>query len=109
MWEWKFLRSLKSESFVMTISLIFQLIFALDVKIKAEVTSKSLEPRTGGSVEHRAVVMREVAGSNPGQINTHDLKITEEKVLPLYSRITTINRRPCLENIFYVDKFSVGR
>ena len=28
--------------------------------------------------------MREVdAGSNPGQINTQDLKITEEKVLPL--------------------------
>ena len=33
-------------------------------------------------VEHRAV-MREVSGSNPGQINTRDLKITEEKVLPL--------------------------
>ena len=33
-------------------------------------------------VEHRAV-MREVAGSNPGRINTQDLKITEEKVLPL--------------------------
>ena len=31
---------------------------------------------------HR-VVMREVAGSNPGRINTQDLKITEEKVLPL--------------------------
>ena len=34
-------------------------------------------------VEHRTV-MREVAGSNPGRINTQDLKITEEKVLPLY-------------------------
>ena len=33
-------------------------------------------------VEHLAV-MREVAGSNPGRINTLDLKITEEKVLPL--------------------------
>ena len=33
-------------------------------------------------VEHRAV-MREVAGSNPDLINTQDLKITEEKVLPL--------------------------
>ena len=33
-------------------------------------------------VEHRAV-LREVAGSNPGRINTQDLKITEEKVLPL--------------------------
>ena len=33
-------------------------------------------------VEHQAV-MREVAGSNPGPINTQDLKITEEKVLPL--------------------------
>ena len=33
-------------------------------------------------VEHRAV-MQEVAGSNPGRINTQDLKITEEKVLPL--------------------------
>ena len=33
-------------------------------------------------VEHRAV-MREVAGSNPGRINTQYLKITEEKVLPL--------------------------
>ena len=32
-------------------------------------------------VEHWAV-MREVAGSNPSQINTLDLKITEEKVLP---------------------------
>ena len=33
-------------------------------------------------VEHRAV-MREVAGLNRGQINTQDLTITEEKVLPL--------------------------
>ena len=33
-------------------------------------------------VEHR-VVMREVAGSNPGWINTQDLKITVEKVMPL--------------------------
>ena len=33
-------------------------------------------------VEHRAV-MREVPGSNPGRINTQDLEITEEKVLPL--------------------------
>ena len=33
-------------------------------------------------VEHRAVT-REVAGSSPGQINAQDLKITEEKVLPL--------------------------
>ena len=33
-------------------------------------------------VEHRAVT-REVAGSNPGRINIQDLKITEEKVLPL--------------------------
>ena len=33
-------------------------------------------------VEHRAVT-REVAGSNPSRINTQDLKITEEKVLPL--------------------------
>ena len=32
-------------------------------------------------VEHRAV-MREVVGSNPSWINTQDLKITEEKVLP---------------------------
>ena len=29
-------------------------------------------------VEHRAVI-REVEGSNPGRINTQDLKITEEK------------------------------
>ena len=28
-------------------------------------------------------VTREVAGSNPGRFNTQDLKITEEKVLPL--------------------------
>ena len=34
-------------------------------------------------VEHRAVT-REVAGSNPGQIFSPDLKITEEKVLPFY-------------------------
>ena len=33
-------------------------------------------------VEHR-LVMREVEGSNPSRINTQDLKITEEKVLPL--------------------------
>ena len=33
-------------------------------------------------VEHWAVV-REVAGSSPGRINTQDLEITEEKVLPL--------------------------
>ena len=33
-------------------------------------------------VEHLAVT-REVVGSNPGRINTQDLKITEEKVLPL--------------------------
>ena len=33
-------------------------------------------------VEHRAV-MRDVAGSNPDQINAHDLKVTYEKVLPL--------------------------
>ena len=33
-------------------------------------------------VEQRAV-MREVAGSTPGLINTQDRKITEEKVLPL--------------------------
>ena len=33
-------------------------------------------------VEHGAV-MRDVAGSNPGWINNQDLKITEEKGLPL--------------------------
>ena len=33
-------------------------------------------------VEHRAVT-REVAGSNPGRINTQDLKITEKKVLQM--------------------------
>ena len=33
-------------------------------------------------VEHR-VVTRKVAGSNPSQINTQDLKIIEEKVLAL--------------------------
>ena len=33
-------------------------------------------------VEHRAF-MQEVAGLNPGRINTQDLNITEEKVLPL--------------------------
>ena len=33
-------------------------------------------------VERRAVT-REVAGSNPGRINTQNLKIIEEKVLPL--------------------------
>ena len=33
-------------------------------------------------VEHQAVT-REFADSNPGRINTQDLKITEEKVLPL--------------------------
>ena len=33
-------------------------------------------------IEHRAV-MREVAATNPGRINTQDLKTTEEKVLPL--------------------------
>ena len=33
-------------------------------------------------VEHWAV-MREVAGSNPSRMNTQDLKIAEEKVLPL--------------------------
>ena len=32
--------------------------------------------------EHR-VVIREIAGSTPGRINTKDLKITEEKVLSL--------------------------
>ena len=33
-------------------------------------------------VEHWAVT-QQVAGSNPGGINTQDLKINEEKVLPL--------------------------
>ena len=33
-------------------------------------------------VEHRAVT-REIAGSNPRRINIENLKITEEKVLPL--------------------------
>ena len=33
-------------------------------------------------VEHRAVT-QEVAAWNPGRMNTRDLKITEEKVLPL--------------------------
>ena len=35
---------------------------------------------------------REVAGSNPGQINTQGLNITEEKVLFKTSRMGTINR-----------------
>ena len=33
-------------------------------------------------IVHRAVTL-EVAGSNPGRINTQDLKISKEKVLPL--------------------------
>ena len=70
-------------------------------------------------VEHRTV-MWEVAGSNPGRNNTQDLKITEEKVLPLKFHlqmvrissllgIRTINHRPHLTNscIFYVHKFPV--
>ena len=40
-------------------------------------------------VERRAVT-REVAGSSPGRINTQDLKITWEKVLPLYFHLQMV-------------------
>lgn len=33
-------------------------------------------------VEH-LVIMREITGLNPGRISIQDLKLTEEKVLPL--------------------------
>ena len=44
------------------------------------------EPPVAQLVEHRAA-MREVAGSNPGQINIRDVKITEEKVLLFFNDI----------------------
>ena len=40
-------------------------------------------PCTGGSVGQALGCHVKGSGSNPDQINTQDLKITEEKVLPL--------------------------
>ena len=42
--------------------------------VNSEMVAKLFENR---------VIMREVAGSIPGGINTQDFKITEEKLLPL--------------------------
>ena len=44
----------------------------------------------------RRAVMREVAGSNPGRINTQDLKITQEKVLPLQNHLQMVSREGLL-------------
>ena len=60
-------------------------------------------------VEHRAI-MRELLGSNPGRINTQDLKITEEKCCLcnfMYKWLDfQVNRRPRLTNIVYVQFIS---
>ena len=53
--------------------------FFFSIKLNAVLTRSAPVAQL---VEHRAI-MREVAGSNPGWINTQDLKITEEKMLPL--------------------------
>ena len=52
-------------------------------KPKQRALSNEVDRAPVAQLVERPAVTREVAGSNPGQINTQDLKITEEKVLPL--------------------------
>ena len=84
--------------------------FSGPMKRILQINATSYRAPVAQLVEHRAV-MREVAGSNPGRINTQDLKlrILELKYLRRkcckcfkLSRIRTINRRPRLTNTFYV-------
>ena len=57
--------------------------------LESEILGLEIQNRVQGTATwlaqlgERQSAEREVAGSNPGRTNTHGLKITEKKVLPL--------------------------